>query len=262
MYVEKDSLSGLALRRVGSRLEVRESVPSTMDLAWELALAGAPPGTVAVAARQTKGRGRFGRVWESPPGGLWLSVLLDHPGEAYPAGAVPIAGALAIASTAAELAGLDARIRWPNDCMVAGRKFAGVLAESRRQNDGREKLVLGAGIDVNVRRESLEFGVRALATSFVEETGREFDLAAVLASFLSHLDRLLELLAAGGLAEFEKAWTLRSSTLGRRVRIETPGGARIGTVVEITLAGGITIEEGGFRKTYRGEHVSLLGELA
>jgi BirA family transcriptional regulator, biotin operon repressor / biotin---[acetyl-CoA-carboxylase] ligase len=125
------------------RLHLRATT-STNDRARELAQAGAPHGTLVTAAQQTAGRGRQGRTWSAPPGrALLLSVVVRDP----PA-LLPLAAALAVA----EVAGPGAKIKWPNDVLLDGRKVAGILTEGRPQ-DGWA--VLGVGLNVALRIEDL-----------------------------------------------------------------------------------------------------------
>jgi len=135
------------------RLHLRATT-STNDRARELAQAGAPHGTLVTAGEQSAGRGRQGRVWSAPPGrALLLSLVLRDPPPL-----LPLAAALAVA----EVAGADARIKWPNDVLVDERKVAGILAEAR-PGDGTQSpsatgtgwAVLGIGLNVAVRIEDL-----------------------------------------------------------------------------------------------------------
>lgn len=141
------SAASLARRWRVPRCRLAASVPSVLDLAHALAAEGAPGGTVVLALEQTAGRGREGRVWHSPPGGVWLGVLLR-----------PSRGALTIASIRAGLVLADAvdellgepraRLKWPNDVLLDDRKLAGVLCEGRWQGDALQWLAIGIGMNV------------------------------------------------------------------------------------------------------------------
>jgi BirA family biotin operon repressor/biotin-[acetyl-CoA-carboxylase] ligase len=125
------------------RLHLRE-VDSTNARARDLAGAGAPHGTLVTATAQTAGRGRQGRSWSAPPGrALTMSVVFRNPPRL-----LPLAAAVAVA----EVAGDAARIKWPNDVLVEGRKVAGILAEARLQEHWA---VLGIGLNVAVRMRDL-----------------------------------------------------------------------------------------------------------
>lgn len=154
----------LARRWGVPRCEVAASLGSTLDRAHALAAADAPGGTVVLALEQTAGRGRDGRTWHSPPGGLWLALLLRP--RAATLGIVSIRAGLVLADVVDELAGRPlARLKWPNDVLVGDRKLAGVLCEGRWQGDTLQWLAIGLG--VNVANE-IPPGVRDTAIALAE----------------------------------------------------------------------------------------------
>jgi BirA family biotin operon repressor/biotin-[acetyl-CoA-carboxylase] ligase len=135
------------------RLHLRET-GSTNDRARDLAVAGAPHGTLVTAGHQTAGRGRYGRTWSAPPGrSILMSLIVRPPGEL-----LPLRAGLAVA----EVAGPVARVKWPNDVLLEGRKLAGVLAEGRPQ-DGWA--VIGIGLNVAVDPADLPPEVRGIAAT-------------------------------------------------------------------------------------------------
>jgi len=158
------------------RLHLRATT-STNDRARTLAASGAPHGTLVTAGEQTAGRGRQGRTWSAPPGrALLLSLVLRDP----PA-LLPLAAALAVAEVAAE----EARIKWPNDVLLDGRKIAGILAEGRPQ-DGWA--VLGVGLNVALRVEDLPPELHDTAGTLGLEPA---DLDPTLERLLGALERTL-----------------------------------------------------------------------
>ncbi len=179
---------GAACHRLGRpRLHLR-SVDSTNRRAKELAAAGAAHGTLVTATEQTAGRGRQGRAWSAPPGRALVAslVLREAPG------LLPMVAAAAVA----EVAGAAARIKWPNDVLVDGRKVAGILAEARPQEGWA---VLGIGLNVAVRLEDLPEELRERAGTL----GRSPDqLDTTLDELLAALDRWLAATDADVLAEF------------------------------------------------------------
>ena len=188
------------------RLHLR-STGSTNDRARELALAGAPHGTLVTAAEQTAGRGRHGRRWSAPPGSaLLLSLLLRFAPGAPPA-LLPLAAGVAVC----DVAGADARVKWPNDVVVArGRalaKLAGILIEGRPQ-DGWA--VLGIGLNVAVELSELPVQLRdSAATMGLSSAQIEPTLGALLAALAQRLDEP----ARDTLA----AWRERDALRGRDV---------------------------------------------
>ena len=252
-----DLLQTIGLTHLGPELELLDSIPSTMDRAWERAIAGADPGLVVVAAEQTGGRGRFGRQWNSPRGGLWLSALLSDT-SSVPATYLPIAGALAVARAAERLGSPPVRLRWPNDAMIGPKKVAGVIAEARTLPGQVARRVVGVGWNVDVGPEAFRDDLAGRATSISIETGTPQDLSRALEALLVELDRLLIDLGAGGTESVEQEWKDRSSTLGEKVALQTPNGLRRGRVIDLSLAGGLTLEsDDGTHTTYPGEGCSL-----
>ncbi|WP_456444135.1 biotin--[acetyl-CoA-carboxylase] ligase [Thermococcus sp.] len=152
-----------------------DEVDSTNEYAKRIA-GNSTEGTVVVAKRQTSGKGRKGRSWASPEGGLWLSVILK-PGRIDPR--LVFVGALAVVDTLADF-GISSGIKWPNDVWVSGRKIAGILTEGR----GGEYAILGIGLNVN---NPVPEGLRESATSMFELTGTEIPLEKVLERLLFHL---------------------------------------------------------------------------
>ncbi len=179
-------------------LHLRDAT-STNDRARELAAAGAPHGTLVTADAQSAGRGRQGRRWNAPPGrALLMSVVLREPHAL-----LPLAAAVAVAVAV----GPEARVKWPNDVQLAGRKVAGILAEGRPQEGWA---VLGVGINVAVRDEDLPHELRRTAAGLGLTPG---DVPAVLARVLAELDAALALPDPMLLG----AWRERDALLGRPV---------------------------------------------
>jgi BirA family biotin operon repressor/biotin-[acetyl-CoA-carboxylase] ligase len=181
------------------RLHLRRT-DSTNTRARELAAAGAPHGTLVTASEQSAGRGRQGRTWTAPADrALLCSLVIRDPPRLLP---------LAAGAAVAELAGPDARIKWPNDVQLDGRKIAGILVEGRLQEGWA---VLGIGVNVALRAEDFPAELRDLAGT----------LGLGPDAIQGTLERLLELLehwVAAGPAEVLTAVRARDALLGRPVR--------------------------------------------
>jgi len=257
---ELDSLASATryVARIGTSLTFRvhylESCTSTQDVAASLAEAGAPEGTLVLAEEQTAGRGRMGRNWASPRGGLWLTLVL-RPGEASLLGPLSLSAGVAVARALGEVCGVDARLKWPNDVLVSGRKVAGVLVEGSAEARALRYALVGIGINVN---NDLPPELRATAVSLREVVGRRVPRVPLLLSLLKHLDRLYSHLRLGGAQPVLKEWARLSSTIGARVRVITRDGAVEGVAVGLDERGGLVVEVGGSRLVfYAGEVVHL-----
>ncbi len=178
----------LGVGAIGRRVLVFRETASTNDLVREMAIGGAVEGAVVVADRQTRGRGQYGRRWDSLGGvGLWFSVLLRPAwGAEFLERVTPLA-AVAVAGGVAEATGLTPRIKPPNDVFLSGRKVAGILTEART---GRESFaVLGIGVNVGHAVADFPIELRASATSLALAAGRVVEREAVLVAILRHLNR-------------------------------------------------------------------------
>ena len=193
---------------------------STNDLAKQLAAAGAPHGLLITASEQTAGHGRQGRTWTAPAGeALLMSLVLR---DAHPL--LPLAAAVAVAQTVGD----EARIKWPNDVQLGGRKVAGILAEGRPQEGWA---VLGIGVNVAIRVEDLPAELHATAATLGRDPA---DVEPFLADLLAALERTLALAPA----EVLDAWRARDALAGRE--ISWSGGR--GTAAGIDGEGRLVVE--------------------
>jgi len=228
-------------------------VGSTNDEAARLRDAGAPSRTAVVADRQTAGRGRAG-TWASPPGGLYVSLLVSAHPDDLPGpltAALTLACAQAVEHVAPEV---SCSIKWPNDVWVDRRKLAGLLLESA----GAVRVVV-AGIGVNVHGvpESLPDDVRAAITALDVEAGRAVTRQALLQSLLLHADlHVAALRVPAGRQDLEVEWRSRLALLGEDVTYELGGRRRRGHLEDASLDRGLLVldEEEG-RVWRRPEHV-------
>ena len=204
-------------------VHARDRIDSTQSEVQRLAAEGAPEGTVVTARHQRAGRGRRGHEWWDAPGeSLLVSVLLRP---SAPPAAVPqlsLVGGLAVAEALAT-AGVAARIRWPNDLLVDGRKVCGILAEASSDGAGRVQHVI-LGIGINLNQTEFPGALAERATSLRLVTGRVHDAGAVLAVVLAHLERRYAAWQAGGFAALRAAWLAHALLPGQIVRL--PDGTR------------------------------------
>ncbi len=232
------------------RLDLRwyPTVTSTMDVAEQAALAGAPEGVVIVADEQTHGRGRRGRAWSSPPGaGLYLTFVLRPPLDG-PAGAtlslITLAAGVAARDAIALASGFRAELKWPNDVMAGTRKLAGILAEGL--NVGRVDQTVLIGLGVNILSITHPGEVAARATSLESELGARVDRARVLEELLVALPQTYDDLRRGNAGDILRAWRLASpSAEGATVRWRSAQGPLQGTTAGIDGAGALLVNTGG-----------------
>ncbi|WIV65945.1 biotin--[acetyl-CoA-carboxylase] ligase [Natrialbaceae archaeon AArc-T1-2] len=216
-------------------IEYHETIASTNDRARELAAEGAED-VVVLANEQTGGRGRLDRRFDSPPGGVWVSIVCRPDIPPVRAPLFTLAGAVAIARAVREV-GVDARIKWPNDVVVPVgedgeyRKLAGILTEMEGEADRVTWLIVGTGINADIASEELPEG----ATSVRDEVG-PFDRRVFVQRLLETFHEYRDL--EGVLED----WRDLSLTLGQRVRVELPDGEIEGDAVEIADGGALVVE--------------------
>lgn len=215
-------------------IEHREVVTSTNTLVAERAAAGARPGLVLAADRQSAGRGRLDRRWEDRPGGASLAVtcLVTPPGSSPATLLVVAAGLAAVAA-----AGIDAVLKWPNDVLsrAGERKLAGILVEPAPPAG----FAVGIGLNVDWRGVDRD----GHWSSIAEEAGRDVDRFDVFAEFLRAFDTRLdevEEAPAAVLDDYRRACV----TLGREVRVITSGGVLVGTAEDVDPSGALLLRTG------------------
>ena len=232
-------------------------VDSTQGTIFDLAAQGASDRTVVVADYQAAGRGRRGRAWDAPVGTSLLTSILVRPRAAPDRwGGYSLLSALAVADALARMAGLGARLKWPNDVLVGGRKIAGILLESRMPAAGGPGTagavgVIAVGIGVNLGQRAFPAGLAARATSVLLETGKMVERDAALAALLEAFDDWRAQLERDGLAPVRARWLALADTIGRRVSVD----GVTGVAVDLDADGALVLEVGGRR------HRVVAGEL-
>ena len=224
-------------------------VESTQAIAFALAAEGAADGTVVLADSQTAGRGRRGRVWVDEPGASLLASVLLRP-RLDPAGLplLSLAVAVAVADALVELTGVRARLKWPNDVLVGGRKIAGILLESRIG----PAPVVAVGIGVNLAQRGFPPSLEGRATSVALETGVAVDREALLDALRGRIERWRRALERGETPQVLARWRALADTLGRPVTID----GRHGVAIDIDADGALLVADGDRR------HRIVAGEVA
>jgi BirA family biotin operon repressor/biotin-[acetyl-CoA-carboxylase] ligase len=233
----------------GFVLRELKRVDSTNDEARRMAEAGAAPGLVVLADEQTGGRGRHGRVWASPPGNLYASVLLRVDGPLAASAQLSFVAGLALADTLERHApdDLQLRLKWPNDVLIARAKVAGILLENagKANGTGPRCVIVGTGVNIATYPEGTPYPATSLAEAgFAAITPR-----ALLASYLDALDRWLAQWRDAGFAEVRAAWRARSAGLGEKIRLRLDREELWGRFVDVTPSGSLLLDlDGGGRR--------------
>jgi BirA family biotin operon repressor/biotin-[acetyl-CoA-carboxylase] ligase len=208
--------SSLRTRWAGQRLIYLNSCDSTHDEARRLQPAQRPVGTLLLAETQTAGRGRWGRSWQSPAGrSLLMTLILPEPAGEVTAARLGVAVGVGLAR-ACRQAGVQAKIKWPNDLMAGGKKLAGLLMESL-------PLGLAVGIGLNVNQAPADFGggLEQTATSLAIQAGKPVSREPLLAGLLQQVELACDSLAEQGFEGLKKQWHSMAMYLGEPVRVKT-----------------------------------------
>jgi BirA family transcriptional regulator, biotin operon repressor / biotin---[acetyl-CoA-carboxylase] ligase len=233
-------------------------VDSTNSVALQLGESGEPHGAVVLAEEQTAGRGRAGRSWASEKSaGIYCSILLRPPIPPAHAPLLTLVAGLAARDAAAE--DLDALpdIRWPNDLLVGGRKFCGILTEMHAEPDRIHYAVVGIGLNVN--QSKMPADLAAIATSLRIETGKTHSRFELLIRLLQYFDRYYnQFLADGALPVLRRFAQVSSYYEGKRVRITTATESFTGTTAGLEPSGVLRVA----RDDGRGVEAVLSGDVA
>ncbi|WP_321495544.1 biotin--[acetyl-CoA-carboxylase] ligase [uncultured Desulfobacter sp.] len=211
-------------------------VPSTMTMARTMAEQGAAHMSCCVAEQQSAGRGRMDRSWLSPRGGLWFSLIMRPqipPAEAY---IFNFAAAVSLHAAIRDLYGLDARVKWPNDLLLDGKKLTGLLSEIQIKDNAIGYLITGIGINVNNTPVRTPRGLAPI--SLKEALGKPLPRRPLLKAFLSHFTKLT---SAPDISSIMASWKSCSATIGARVTVETHNRTVTGTAVDVDDSGTLMI---------------------
>ncbi len=208
---------------IGRELFFFDRIGSTNETAYQLALDGAAEGTAVVADFQTGGRGRRGRHWFSPEGvNLYTSLVLRPAVELELAPRLTLVAAVALAHTITsllrEVCKKKGEIKWPNDVLVKGRKCAGILTEMRAKGEKIDFVILGVGLNVNMKKADLPGELSNSVTSLSEEANQHFERAVVAAHFYRSMEEWYTKYLREGFRPVQEAWNLHSAINGKRVK--------------------------------------------
>ena len=252
--------SRLDTQWLGKEIVYKEVVGSTNAEVRKLAEDGAKDGLLVVADSQTQGKGRRGRIWESPKGtNLYFSMLLKPEFEPDKASMITLVAAYSVAKVIRETTGLDAKIKWPNDIVVGKKKVCGILTEMSMERDYIHHVVVGIGINVNEEKflEELE----EMATSLKKEKGCLVSRANLLSAILLQFEAdYLKFLAMEDLRPFLDEYNKILVNKGALVKVLDPKGEFSGIAGGIGADGRLIVfkENGQIEAVYAGE-VSVRG---
>ena len=233
----------LTTRSLGRSLHMFDEIASTNDVALTLASAKAADGTAVLAERQTAGKGRLGRRWDSPPHlNIYCSVILNTFQFSRNPSWMPLVTGLALSEAIQESCAVRLALKWPNDLLCRGKKIGGVLCESSSQGHENLTCVVGFGINVNGRGKDFPDELRSIATSLHQETQKFFDRNTLVADVFNRLENWYDAVESGQFERIRKSYTEACATLGRDVQVSCMDGTTIqGTALDVGRDGALLI---------------------
>jgi BirA family biotin operon repressor/biotin-[acetyl-CoA-carboxylase] ligase len=196
------------------------SVGSTNEFAYARAMQGEAEGALVIAEQQLRGRGRKSRLWDSPFNkGLWFSLILRPQLPAARAGLIPFLAGVSIAEAIQKFVGLAPSVKWPNDLLLNGKKFCGILSEVEFQDDLIKFIILGIGINVHHKQGEFPEEFQKRATSLQIESNLRLDRSELLAEIMLQLEEHYKLMKQNGFKQIITNWKKRCPHLGKEVTI-------------------------------------------
>lgn len=246
----------LHTKQFGKWIVFLREVGSTNDYAKKLANYGAPEGTVVIAETQTAGRGRLGREWVSPKGGLYFSIVLRPKLSASEAVRLVFVAGLAIAKVLDEVYGLRVETKWPNDVLVNGKKICGTLSEMNTTEEKVNYAIVGIGLNANIDVEKKFQGqLKALVTSIENELGRIVKLEELFVVLLEKLESLYELFLKEGFNPILDGWKSYAGFLGKQVVVTGETERLCGLALDVDGDGALVVrlDNGAVKRVFVGD---------
>ena len=260
VMTEEELQSCRKTKWAGQKIVYFDQIDSTNIKAKELAEQGCPSGTLVVADKQVAGRGRRGRNWDSPSGtGIFMTLMLKPEINPNNASMLTLVAALAVAEAIKDVTGLDARIKWPNDIVINGKKICGILTEMSAQFDYINHIVIGIGI--NVHNEAFPEEISAVAGSILLESGgRRFRRAEIIEKTLEHFEEYYEIyLQTEDLSALTADYNALLVNMNKQVKVLDPKDGFEGKAMGITAKGELIVDTWESRKLVSSGEVSVRG---
>ena len=244
---------GLRTNVIGKRVYYFDDIDSTQNFASSIAQNLLENGTIIVSKKQSSGKGRLGRKWISPEGGLWFSVILHPKFDVSLATLFPLAASLALANAIKKTLKKKPELKWPNDVTLNHKKIAGMLVDLSLKSNDIESLILGVGINFKIDPIKLEKTIKNTRNFYGVDTlvkrNEEVKPIKLMESFLFELEKICEELNQGNIRKTIKEWTKMSSTIGKNAAVSTSSGKISGKAIRIDNDGALVISKA--KETHR-----------
>ena len=245
----------LKTKFLGGKIYYYGKIGSTNELGYRLAQVEAEEGTLIITEEQTKGKGRMGRSWYSPPYlGIWMSLILRPDISPSKAPALSLCAGLALALSIKKLTGLDAKLKWPNDCLINRKKVGGILLELQAELDRINFVILGLGVNINQTQKDFPKKIKKTATSLRIELKKNVGRVLLLKLFLENFEKIYSSFKEDGLTFLKKRIKNLSVVLGENIELSFGRKKIKGKALDIDDDGSLLVESKGKKiKVFAGE---------
>lgn len=225
-----------------------------MDIGKQLAEHGAPNGMLIIAGTQTCGRGRYGRSWVSPEGGIYASLILRGIKRPEDLLKLTILSAVGACEGLREATSLPVMVKWVNDLVLSGKKVGGILVEAKSSSSAVEYAIVGIGVNVNSNVELFPDELKSSATSLCEFAGRELSQERLMASMLEKLERRCEQLQCGEFDDVRQSFNRLHAAHGKLVEVRIGLHILVGRVEGVGESGELILrlKDGNVAKVMEG----------
>jgi len=247
---------------IGNKVHYFKEVDSTNSYATRFAKEGAAEGEVVIADKQTRGRGRLNRVWQSPEGkNVYTSIILRPPIKPSTASQLTLTAGVAVADIISEYCLKRAVLKWPNDVLIGKKKICGILTEMRTKAAEVDFVIVGIGVNVNMTEEDFHPSVRDIATSLKMETTFDVSRTEFTVNLYRALERWYKVVLTEGFESIRREWIHYSGMMGRQIVVDNSGELQRGEVVGLGECGELIFidREKKIRHVLTGD-VSLIAE--
>ena len=237
---------GLSTNYIGKKIFYFPELKSTNIIAKEKALhkaEGIEKGTLIIAERQSAGKGRLGREWFSPAGGIWLSIILYPQLSPSYISRITLMTAVAAVKAIKICTQIKSQIKWPNDILINEKKVCGILTEMSAELDIINWVVVGIGINVNIDHREFPEDIQENTISLKEASGKEVLRVKLVQTFLQEFEKYYEILKRREFSSILKEWKLCSHTLGRKIRVDMGERIITGEAVDINEEGTLILKK-------------------
>ena len=256
-YIKRSEISkDLNTEYIGKNIYVYNEVQSTNTVAKFLSINEVENGTVIISEKQTKAKGRSGKAWESPLGGVWLSIILKPNVDHSKLPLITLATGVAVANALEKVGVENPEIKWPNDIMINGKKVCGILTEAVAKFNTIENVIVGVGIDANLDVDQFPEELQEGTTTLKEVLGRKGNENLLIKIFLEEFEKIANIFISGGYEDILKEWRKRSYTIGKIVEVREPFNTYYDAyVLGIGKEGALVVEkiDGTLEKVISGE---------